>query len=103
MHTGIAIFSPDVQPENTSPAETRPPIVCEALTTTVYMRPLSDAEIHAYIATGEPLDKAGAYAIQGYGSTLIERVDGCYFNVVGLSLYLLDRLFGQLGQSLLRP
>lgn len=103
VHTGIAIFSPDAQPESTPPTETLPPMVCEALTTTVYMRPLSDAEIHAYIATGEPMDKAGAYAIQGYGSTLIERVDGCYFNVVGLSLYLLDRLFGQLGQSLLLP
>ncbi|WP_373532329.1 nucleoside triphosphate pyrophosphatase [Vampirovibrio sp.] len=95
VYTGIAIFSPDALPNV-------PPIACEALCTTVHMRALSDAEIHTYIATGEPMDKAGAYAIQGYGSTLIERIDGCYFNVVGMSLYLLDRLFAQLGQALLQ-
>lgn len=92
--TGIAVFSPDARQEF-------PPMVCEALSTQVIMRPLSDAEIHAYIATGEPMDKAGSYAIQGYGSTLIERIDGCYFNVVGMSLFLLDRLFAQLGENLL--
>lgn len=98
VYTGIAIFSPDKLQDN---LQDIPPVVCEALCTTVYMRALSDAEIHAYIATGEPMDKAGAYAIQGYGSMLIERVEGCYFNVVGMSLYLLDRLFAQLGQTLL--
>jgi septum formation protein len=94
VYTGITIFSPDNRPDF-------PPVVCEALSTQVYMRPLSDEEIHAYIATGEPMDKAGAYAIQGYGSTLVERIDGCYFNVVGMSLFLLDRLFNQLGVQLL--
>jgi septum formation protein len=98
VYTGIAIFSPDNLSGN---RQDIPPVACEALCTTVYMRTLSDAEIHAYIATGEPMDKAGAYAIQGYGSTLIERIEGCYFNVVGMSLYLLDRLFAQLGQTLL--
>jgi septum formation protein len=100
VHTGIAVFSPDSrEPDSQTQI---PPMVCQSLCTTVQMRPLSDAEIEAYITTGEPMDKAGAYAIQGYGSTLIERVEGCYFNVVGLSLYLLDRLFTQLGQPLLR-
>jgi septum formation protein len=102
VYTGIAIFSPDnLSGNRQNNLQDIQPFACEALCTTVYMRALSDAEIHAYIATGEPMDKAGAYAIQGYGSTLIERIDGCYFNVVGMSLYLLDRLFAQFGQKLL--
>ena len=47
---------------------------------------LSDQEIHDYVATGEPLDKAGAYAVQGLGSRLVAAVDGCFTNVVGLPL-----------------
>lgn len=52
--------------------------------TNVKFRNLSDSEITAYIATGEPMDKAGAYGIQGQGCVLIEKVEGCYFNVMGL-------------------
>ena len=47
---------------------------------------LRDDEIDAYIATGEPMDKAGAYGIQGFGATIVERVDGDYFAVMGLPL-----------------
>ncbi len=54
--------------------------------TVVEFLPLSDDEIAAYIATGEPLDKAGAYGIQGAASKFIVRVEGCYFNVVGLPI-----------------
>ena len=54
--------------------------------TGVHFTPISDAEIDAYVATGEPLDKAGAYAIQGRASKFVEGVDGCYFNVIGLPL-----------------
>jgi len=54
--------------------------------TKVYLRYISDQEIRAYIATGEPMDKAGAYAIQGTGAVFIEKIEGCYFNVVGLPL-----------------
>lgn len=60
--------------------------------TYVTMRTLSDAEIAAYIATGEPADKAGAYAIQGYAARWIPRVQGCYFNVVGLPVALVSSL-----------
>ena len=53
-----------------------------------------DEFIDQYIATGEPMDKAGAYAAQGRGSLLIERIEGDYFNVVGLPLFLLARVLG---------
>ena len=52
--------------------------------TRVLFRNLEADEIKAYISTGEPFDKAGAYGIQGYGSLLVERIEGCYFNVMGL-------------------
>ena len=57
--------------------------------TRVWFRSLSQQEIASYVATGEPLDKAGAYGIQERGAVFVERVDGCYFNVVGLPLSLL--------------
>ena len=57
-----------------------------AVSTVVTMSKISAAEIAAYIATGEPLDKAGAYAIQGMASRWISRIEGCYYNVVGLPL-----------------
>lgn len=65
--------------------------------TGVWFRPLSDAEIDAYIATGEPMDKAGAYGIQGYGATIVERVEGDFFTVVGLPLVRLTRLLVEIG------
>jgi len=60
--------------------------------TYVSFQTLSDAEIEAYVATGEPLDKAGAYAIQGYAARWIPRIHGCYFNVVGLPLSLVANM-----------
>jgi septum formation protein len=55
-------------------------------TTRVRIREMSPDEIRAYIKTGEPMDKAGSYGIQGYGAAIVEAVEGCYFNVVGLPL-----------------
>lgn len=58
---------------------------------------LSDADIEAYIATGEPMDKAGAYGIQGYGATIVKSVEGDYFAVMGLPLQRLVALAGNMG------
>ena len=77
--TGIALIAP-------------PNIrIIEAESTRVFFRGLGTEEISRYIETGEPFDKAGAYAIQGYASAFIEKIEGCYFNVVGLPV---SRLFG---------
>ncbi|WP_263355835.1 Maf family protein [Acidicapsa ligni] len=60
--------------------------------TAVQFLTISEAEIAAYIATGEPMDKAGAYAIQGHAARWIPRIEGCYFNVVGLPISLVATL-----------
>ena len=65
--------------------------------TTVTFRELSSEEIHRYIATGEPMDKAGAYGIQGYGALLVEGIQGDYYNVMGLPVCRLGLLLRQLG------
>ncbi len=69
----------------------------ELETTQVTFAPLTEAEIEAYVASGEPLDKAGAYAIQGRGGRFVARVEGCYFNVVGLPLARLYRMLSEMG------
>jgi septum formation protein len=66
-------------------------------TTLVTMGPLSDEEIGSYVATGEPMDKAGAYAIQGMASRWISRIEGDYFNVVGLPVSLVCRMLKEQG------
>ena len=63
----------------------------------VVFRELSDREIAEYVATGEPHDKAGAYGIQGYGATIVERVEGDYFTVMGLALRRLVSLLERVG------
>jgi len=63
----------------------------------VRFRALSDDEISRYIATREPMDKAGAYGIQGYGATIVDRIDGDYFAVMGLALGRMVRLLASVG------
>lgn len=71
--------------------------------TLVAFRDLEPDEISAYIATGEPMDKAGAYGIQGLGSLLVSRLEGDYFNVMGLPLFRLGRMLAEFGINLLLP
>jgi septum formation protein len=67
--------------------------------TEVWFRDLGEAEIRAYVGSGEPLDKAGAYGIQGIASRFVTRIDGSYSNVVGLPVSLVDRLLAGLQYS----
>jgi septum formation protein len=69
-----------------------PAVELAAELTQVTMRTLSPEEVARYVASGEPMDKAGAYAIQGYAARWIPRISGCYFNVVGLPLALVASL-----------
>jgi septum formation protein len=66
-------------------------LVRDLAVTAVWFAPLTGREIAEYIASGEPMDKAGAYAIQGLASKFIPRIEGCYFNVVGLPIALVYR------------
>ena len=85
VHTGLALL------RNPGPKQ----YVVEEITR-VHFAPLADQEIEEYIATGEPFDKAGAYAIQGVGGRYVTRIEGCYFNVMGLPL---ARLYSLLRES----
>jgi septum formation protein len=69
--------------------------------TVVFFKVLTDIEINDYINSGEPMDKAGAYGIQGLGGIFVEKIEGCYFNVVGLPVFKLNKLLGKMGVNLL--
>jgi len=84
VFTGIALYEPSTGREESD---------CEM--TRVHFGPLSEEEIDAYIATGEPMDKAGAYGIQEKGALLIREIRGDYFNVVGLPLFRLTVLLAR--------
>jgi septum formation protein len=87
--TGVALVSPD-RPSGR-------PVDSRAETTAVEFAPLSDAEIEWYVATGEPMDKAGGYAIQGLASRFVTRVEGSYSNVVGLPISLVYQMCTRAG------
>lgn len=85
VYTGVcAILMPDGR------------MVSDVEKTDVLFSHLSDEEIERYIASGEPMDKAGAYGIQGLGSLFVERINGCYYNVVGLPLFRLTQVLERL-------
>jgi len=81
----------------TSTQPNKPLEIKELNTNTVYFRPLDSTEIAAYIATDEPFDKAGSYAIQGLASVFIERIEGSYSGVMGLPLYETAKILTQIG------
>lgn len=68
--------------------------------TKVTFRKMNTSDLSTYVSTGEGLDKAGAYAIQGRGSLLVKNISGCYFNVVGLPLFRLSKIMEDMGLSL---
>jgi septum formation protein len=70
-------------------------------TSKVYFRNISDEEIKAYIASGEPMDKAGAYAIQGMAAVFVEKIEGCYYNIVGMPVKNLYVMLNKQGVNLL--
>ena len=72
-------------------------VLTEAESSDVYFRPATREELLAYIRTGEPMDKAGAYGIQGKGALLVERLDGDFFNVMGLPVLRLARILEKFG------
>ncbi len=76
-------------------------ILTRAASTAVYFRAASQSELQAYIRGGEPMDKAGSYGVQGQGSLLVERIDGDFFNVMGLPVVLLSQMLQQFGVDLL--
>ncbi|MBD2166205.1 septum formation inhibitor Maf [Calothrix membranacea FACHB-236] len=71
--------------------------VVKCQVTRVYFGKMSDRDIQAYVATGEPLKCAGAFAIEGFGSFFVEKIEGCHSNVIGLSLPLLRHMLAELG------
>jgi len=85
LHTGHALMK---DPKN------RANDCCCVVTTRVAFADLSEAEIRAYVSSGEPLQCAGGFALEGRGGMYVERLDGCYSNVIGLSLPLLRRWLG---------
>ena len=76
-------------------------VLTEHEATAVRFRSLTSGEIAAYVATGEPMDKAGAYGIQGYGALLVEGIEGDYCNVVGLPVCRLGRMLARFGVDVL--
>ena len=76
-------------------------ILTRAATTHVFFRSAEESELRAYIRGGEPMDKAGSYGVQGQGALLVERIDGDFFNVMGLPVLLLSRMLEEFGVKLL--
>ncbi len=76
-------------------------VVKASETTRVFFRRLTEPEIQAYLNSGEPMDKAGSYGIQGLGALLVDRIEGCYFNVVGLPLTKLASVLKEFGVAVL--
>jgi septum formation protein len=76
-------------------SQNRTSVKCQV--TRVYFGQMSDRAIAAYVATGEPLKCAGAFALEGFGSLFVEKIEGCHSNVIGLSLPLLRRMLAEMG------
>lgn len=91
VYTGVAILDYDDEGKRKS--------VVHAVETEVFVSPMSEEEVREYAATGEPLDKAGAYGIQGRFAAYIERIDGDYYNVVGLPVSYVYRQLKEIAEK----
>jgi len=89
VYTGVSILNSDTGEELTRHAET-----------TVWFKELDEETIESYVGTGEPLDKAGAYGIQGNGGALVERIEGSYSNVVGLPMELVREMMDKICEQI---
>ncbi len=90
VYSGLAVIDVETGAVHVSHERTR-----------VFFRPAAMAELEAYVDTGEPMDKAGAYAVQGLGAVFVTGIEGCYFNVVGLPLPRLARVLKGFGVDVL--
>jgi len=88
VYTGVTVITPDGR------------VLTETDQSNVTFDELKDSDIIAYVQTGDPLDQAGAYGVQGMASMFISHIDGCFFGVMGLPLYLVRRLLIQAGYPL---
>lgn len=84
VYTGVCLHMPDE------------PLKIAVSETSVTLMPLTDAQINSYIATGEPMDKAGAYAIQGQAGVFVQKIEGSPTNVIGLPLEIISRWFSEM-------
>ena len=89
VFTGVTVLTPDRN------------LLTETDASHVTFDPLTEAEIDAYVASGDPLDKAGSYGIQGMASLFISHMDGCFYGVMGLPLYLVRRLLNRAGYPII--
>ncbi len=94
VYTGVSLVRYGIYPTVPSYNDT-----CMEMTR-VFFREMTDGEIDAYVATGEPMDKAGAYGYQGRAGMYVERIEGDFFNVVGLPLCLLGKMLSEAGVKL---
>lgn len=88
VHTGVTVISPSGN------------ILTETDSSFVTLDPVSEEEIASYVASGEPMDKAGAYAVQGRAALFVSRLEGCFSGVMGLPLYLVRRMLSRAGYPL---
>ena len=95
--TGLAVLRAGASGRARQNRSSNASLLCGVESTSVWFARLTPGEIDEYVATGEPMDKAGAYAIQGRAGRFITRIEGCYFNVVGLPLARLYRLLQEFG------
>lgn len=93
LYTGHALLQPYTEQGTLAP---RSPLV-HAQVTRVFFAQVSDRQIEAYVATGEPLSCAGCFALEGKGSLFVQKIEGCHTNVIGLSMPLLRQMIAQLG------